>query len=84
LLYSAEDTFGTVKEQLAAAMQLHGSESTASDSMRLLLHGATVLDSDKTLSEHDTKSDAVLHLVLAISNSEWEPTDIHSTDLEDA
>jgi hypothetical protein len=84
LLCSAEDTFGTVKEQLAAAMQQHGSENTASNSMRLLLPDATVLDSDKTLSEHDIKSDAVLHLVLAISDSEWEPVDIHSTDLEDA
>lgn len=65
-------------------MKQHSTDDATASSMRLLLPNATVLEDEEVLSVHELKTDAVLHLVLAVSDTEWEPVDIISTDLADA
>jgi hypothetical protein len=82
LLCSAQDTVGTVKQRLAEAFQQHDPDNSSSNSgMRLQLSGteATVLEDDVVVG-NELKEDAVVHLVLAVSDSEWEAVDIEFTD----
>lgn len=53
--------------------------------MRLQLPSseATVLEDDAIVG-NELKEDAVVHLVLAVSDSEWEAVDIQFTDIQDA
>jgi hypothetical protein len=90
LLCAAQDTFGTVKTRLATAFQQHDADNSSSNSgMRLQLPSSgadaapTVLDDDAIVGSQ-LKEDAVVHLVLAMSDSEWEAVDIEFTDIQDA
>jgi hypothetical protein len=88
LLCPANDTVQTVKQKLASALQQHGPDSSDSpdeSSMRLQLPGsdATVLEDDSILG-NELKDDAVVYLVLAVSDTEWEPVDIEVTEIQDA
>jgi hypothetical protein len=83
LLCSAQDTVEAVKQRLASAFQQHDPDNS-SNGMRLQLSGsdATVLEDDAVVG-NELKDDAVVHLVLAVSDSEWEPVDIEFTDIQD-
>jgi hypothetical protein len=90
LLCAAEDTFGTVKTRLASAFQQHDPDNSSSNSgMRLQLPSSgadtpvKILEDDAVVGS-ELKEDAVVHLVLAMSDSEWESVDIEFTDIQDA
>jgi hypothetical protein len=90
LLCAADDTFGTVKTRLASAFQQHDPDNSSSNSgMRLQLpvtdaEAAAKILEDDTVVGSELKEDAVVHLVLAVSDSEWETVDIEFTDIQDA
>jgi hypothetical protein len=91
LLCAADDTFGTVKTRLASAFQQHDPDNSSSNSgMRLQLPSTDPAEAAAKILEDDVvvgselKEDAVVHLVLAVSDSEWETVDIEFTDIQDA
>jgi hypothetical protein len=90
LLCAADDTFGTVKSRLASAFQQHDPDNSSSNSgMRLQLPSSEAEAVPKVLQDDavvgsELKEDAVVHLVLAMSDSEWETVDIEFTDIKDA
>jgi hypothetical protein len=82
LLCSAEDTFQIVKQKLASALQQHDPDNSNNSNMRLQTSGSdvNVLEDDAVVG-NELKDDAVVHLVLALSDSEWEPVDIEFTEI---
>jgi ferredoxin len=94
VLCQETDTIGHVKEKLIEVMQQHdirlgGAACTAAE-MRLLKasNGEPIHDSnsdgENTIQAAQLKDDQVLHLVFRMTDDEYEPVEIISTDLQDA
>ena len=79
------DTILSIKSQIAAALCQHSSsdndDTPDASSLRLLLSNdqSTVLQDKDTLQEYELQDDALLYLVLPVSDSEWESVDVIST-----
>lgn len=85
------DTVQSLKERVATAANQHCGDDEANqispDLLRLLTVNNDVLEDKETVGGCETlKRDGndVLHVVLKVSDDEYESVDVMSTDLEDA
>lgn len=82
LLCETSDTIASLKTQLALAASQHSTDGVDADQMRLLLD-TTVLEDDSTIAGLELKDDAVLYLVYAVADNEYESVDVVSTAFQE-
>lgn len=84
MICELSDTIGDIKDRLETANKQHGSdEAGGTEKMRLLLE-TSALEDEKSLQDLEIKDNAILNLVFAVSDEDYENVDIVSTAMEDA